>query len=285
MVYCLDYRSPTRPEFRSGRSAARLARLLREQEVGSSNLPAPTNSASSSRGPAAPRRVLFAFPAAGAGRLPGAFLGLSLLLAAVFLTGFASPAWAASRSDAVYTVRKGDSLSRIAARTGVGISDLRKANSLRGDIIHPGQKLKVPRPLRRFDRSDNRWRRPHNRSGARILREFGARRNSLGVQVPHTGVDIALPLGTTVVAPATGVVRYVGEQDGYGLLLIIEHAAGRASVLGPFDRDSLKVALDDVALRGDPLGRTGDPVEGDEPYLHMEVRIDGKAIRPTVLLR
>lgn len=192
---------------------------------------------------------------------------------------------AAAENDAVYTVRTGDSLSRIASRIGVSISDLRHKNSLRGDVIHPGQKLLVSRPLRRFGRADNRWRPPYGSSSARVLRDFGPRRNSLGVSVPHSGVDIALPLGSRIVAPATGVIRYLGEQDGYGLLLIIEHAAGRTSVLGPFDRDSLRIVLDDLVLGGDLLGRTGAPVEGDVPYLHVEVRINGRAIRPNVLLR
>lgn len=44
-----------------------------------------------------------------------------------------------------YTVRKGDTLSRIARRHDVGLGDLARANdmSLR-DVIRPGQKLKIP---------------------------------------------------------------------------------------------------------------------------------------------
>lgn len=46
-------------------------------------------------------------------------------------------------APAVYEVRKGDSLARIAERTGVAIEDLRRYNRLRGNVIHPGQVLQL----------------------------------------------------------------------------------------------------------------------------------------------
>ncbi len=46
---------------------------------------------------------------------------------------------------ATYTVRKGDSLERIARRNGVSVATLAKANGIRTNrVIHPGQKLKLP---------------------------------------------------------------------------------------------------------------------------------------------
>ncbi len=192
---------------------------------------------------------------------------------------------ALAENDAIYTVRGGDNLSVIASRIGVTLGDLRRANGIRGDLIRPGQKLKVPRPLRRLTRASLNWRRPQTSGRAIVIRDFGPRRNSLGVTVPNTGVDLAVPRGTRIVAPATGVVRYAGEQEGYGFLLIIEHAAGYTSVLGPFDPAALKVRLDDLVLRGDALGKTGAPLEGEKPYLHVELRRNGKAVRPDPLLR
>lgn len=44
-----------------------------------------------------------------------------------------------------YTVRKGDSLSRIASRHGISLSALRRANRISGDLIRPGQLLTIPR--------------------------------------------------------------------------------------------------------------------------------------------
>ncbi len=44
-----------------------------------------------------------------------------------------------------YVVRNGDTLSEIAVKNGVNIKALRRANGLKNDVIHVGQKLSIPR--------------------------------------------------------------------------------------------------------------------------------------------
>jgi LysM repeat protein len=44
-----------------------------------------------------------------------------------------------------YTVKKGDTLSAIASRHGSTVAKIRSANGISGSMIHPGQKLKVPK--------------------------------------------------------------------------------------------------------------------------------------------
>lgn len=44
-----------------------------------------------------------------------------------------------------YVVKKGDSLSAIATRNGSSVAAIRKANGISGTLIHPGQKLVVPK--------------------------------------------------------------------------------------------------------------------------------------------
>ncbi len=44
-----------------------------------------------------------------------------------------------------YVVKKGDSLSVIASRTGSSVSAIQKANGIKGTLIHPGQSLVVPK--------------------------------------------------------------------------------------------------------------------------------------------
>ena len=43
-----------------------------------------------------------------------------------------------------YTVKKGDSLSRIASRNGTSVAALRRVNGIKGDLIRPGQVLRLP---------------------------------------------------------------------------------------------------------------------------------------------
>lgn len=54
----------------------------------------------------------------------------------------AAPAVPAS-SSSTYTVRSGDTLSGIAARTGTTVASLRQVNSLRSTVIYPGQVLRI----------------------------------------------------------------------------------------------------------------------------------------------
>lgn len=44
-----------------------------------------------------------------------------------------------------YTVKKGDSLYAIAKRNRTTVSALQKANGIKGSVIHPGQRLVIPR--------------------------------------------------------------------------------------------------------------------------------------------
>jgi len=44
----------------------------------------------------------------------------------------------------IYTVQKGDYLSKIAEKFKVNIDELKRVNNLKNDIIYPGQKLIIP---------------------------------------------------------------------------------------------------------------------------------------------
>ena len=57
-----------------------------------------------------------------------------------------STATSGSAPTGRYTVRRGDSLSRIGARVGASVAQLRAWNGIRGTTIHIGQTLKVPGP-------------------------------------------------------------------------------------------------------------------------------------------
>ncbi|MDO9319691.1 MAG: DUF5715 family protein [Gammaproteobacteria bacterium] len=71
------------------------------------------------------------------------------LVAAQTLTATVTPAvmittTAEVETNREYVVRRGDTLSEIATKTGASIAQLRSANGLRGDLLQIGQKLQVP---------------------------------------------------------------------------------------------------------------------------------------------
>lgn len=55
-----------------------------------------------------------------------------------------TPARSTAPQTKNYTVKKGDTLSKIATKNGVTIDALRKANNLKNDNIQVGQRLKIP---------------------------------------------------------------------------------------------------------------------------------------------
>jgi LysM repeat protein len=63
---------------------------------------------------------------------------------AVFAKDYETRVAGLTGSARSYAVRKGDTLSGIAASTGVGVEQLRAANGLRGNLIRVGQKLHIP---------------------------------------------------------------------------------------------------------------------------------------------
>ncbi len=60
------------------------------------------------------------------------------------VTGAAPVEGASAGGEAIYTVKSGDNLTKIATHLGTTVKALRAANSLKTDSIKVGQKLKVP---------------------------------------------------------------------------------------------------------------------------------------------
>ncbi len=207
---------------------------------------------------------------------------VALLALGLLIPFFATPTIA--DDDVWYEVRQGDYLSRIADRFGTTIADLKRDNKLTTDLIHPEQRLLVARPFNRSSPNDIFWRHPYADDTGETLHSFGDQRNG-NVTTRHSSVNMAYPRGARVVAPAHGIVRYLGEQDGYGHLMILDHGSGYATVLGPFDDHNVYVQSGQLVSRGDGLGLTGAPVETGRPYLHIELRRDNKAVDPARLMR
>jgi murein DD-endopeptidase MepM/ murein hydrolase activator NlpD len=207
---------------------------------------------------------------------------LSTLGALVLLMAIVVPL--ALAEDTWYRVRPGDYLFRIAERFGTSVAQLKSDNGLTGDLIYPEQKLRITGLFSRSTSTSVVWRSPFAGRAGETLRPFGDLANG-SVTTRHSGLDMAFPRNSRVVAPAHGVIRYLGEQDGYGLLMILDHGAGFVTVLGPFDAQHTYVQPGQVVSRGDGLGLTGAPVETGQPYLHIELRRDNKAVDPARLMR
>jgi murein DD-endopeptidase MepM/ murein hydrolase activator NlpD len=109
---------------------------------------------------------------------------------------------------------------------------------------------------------------------------FGGRRNPFGggSYEFHTGQDIDAPLGAAVVAGATGQVSFVGWQNGYGQLVVIDHGGGLTTRYGHLSR--IAVSQGATVKRGEFVGNVGSTGRSTGPHLHYEVRINDEPVNP-----
>jgi murein DD-endopeptidase MepM/ murein hydrolase activator NlpD len=98
----------------------------------------------------------------------------------------------------------------------------------------------------------------------------------------HTGVDLAAPMGTPVLAAAAGTARVGFDPNGAGLyVLVIVGAHARVfychlSSVGVSDRQ--------VVSAGQVVGAIGESGRATGPHLHFEVQVDGRSVDPVTWL-
>jgi len=109
---------------------------------------------------------------------------------------------------------------------------------------------------------------------------FGGRRNPFGGSGYefHSGQDIEAPYGAPVVAGASGKVSFVGWQNGYGQLVIVDHGGGLSTRYGHLSH--IDVEINQTVSRGQLLGKVGSTGRSTGPHLHYEVRINDQAVDP-----
>ena len=95
---------------------------------------------------------------------------------------------------------------------------------------------------------------------------------------PHQGVDISVPPGTPIVAPADGVVTFCGQESEYGLLICIDHGNRFSTAYGHL-KEAL-VQTGDQVKTGQVVGTVGTSGNSTGPHLHYEVRIQGNPVNP-----
>lgn len=95
----------------------------------------------------------------------------------------------------------------------------------------------------------------------------------------HTGIDLAAPVNSPVVAAADGVVSLVGRDPwGYGNYVVITHAGGLATLYGHLN--AVEVAVNQQVTRAQEIGLEGSTGLSTGPHLHFEVRSDGTPTDP-----
>lgn len=94
----------------------------------------------------------------------------------------------------------------------------------------------------------------------------------------HTGIDIAVPKGSKIIAANAGKVIYAGYYGGYGYAVIIDHG-GKISTLYAHN-DKLLVKEGDEVEKGQTIAKSGSTGLSTGPHLHFEVRENGQHVDP-----
>jgi murein DD-endopeptidase MepM/ murein hydrolase activator NlpD len=99
----------------------------------------------------------------------------------------------------------------------------------------------------------------------------------------HSGIDIAVPLGTPVRAAGGAVVEKAGTDSAYGLFVLLQHPGHYETLYGHASR--LLVREGDSVQVGQVIALSGSSGHSTAPHLHFEIRLDGKPVDPLTLVK
>jgi murein DD-endopeptidase MepM/ murein hydrolase activator NlpD len=115
----------------------------------------------------------------------------------------------------------------------------------------------------------------------RISSGFGGREHPiLNIWKWHTGVDYAAPTGTPIRATADGMVKFVGQQTGYGNSIELKHQGVYSTLYGHMSAFAHGIKAGQPVTQGQVIGYVGMTGWATGPHLHYEFRIAGVAHDP-----
>ena len=104
-----------------------------------------------------------------------------------------------------------------------------------------------------------------------ITSAFGFRTHPIsGTYSFHTGTDIAAETGTPIAALADGTVDFIGESDGFGLYIQLDHGNGIKSLYAHCSK--LCASKGDAVCKGDRIAEVGSTGNSTGPHLHLELK-------------
>ena len=122
-------------------------------------------------------------------------------------------------------------------------------------------------------------------TGFRVSSRWGAQRVLNGTPArPHYGIDLAVPAGTVIRAPAAGRVT-LAEPDLHfeGGLVLIDH--GQGLITAYLHQSRLEVRAGQDVRRGDSVGRVGMTGRATGPHLCWRMKWRNRNMDPSLLTR
>ncbi len=187
-----------------------------------------------------------------------------------------------------HTVRKGQTLWRIAKLYHVNIHTLARINTIKNvRNLEVGQLIFIPETQATAPTTANMTKKKHIRTekqfilpvNGSVTSHFGQRKNG----TKNKGVDIIAPYGTLVVAAKSGLVGYSNtHMRGLGKMIMVDHQDGYITVYSHLSR--LLVKQGDSVQQGQGIGHIGTSGHTKKPVLHFEIRKNAQPVNPKTLL-
>ena len=99
-----------------------------------------------------------------------------------------------------------------------------------------------------------------------------------GRQEFHDGVDIAIPIGTPIVAPGYGYVVAAGYSASFGWFLRLAHGYYYESFFAHLD--SVPISVGDRVEQGQRIAYSGNTGWSTAPHLHFSIFREGRFVDP-----
>ncbi|WP_041958205.1 peptidoglycan DD-metalloendopeptidase family protein [Sulfurospirillum arsenophilum] len=102
----------------------------------------------------------------------------------------------------------------------------------------------------------------------------------------HAGTDLRTPIGTPILAPADGVVKFVqyNQNSGYGNVVSLSHNYGFESYYAHLLNKPI-VKEGQFVKKGDVIAYSGNSGMSTGPHLHYEIKFIGRLLDPEPFLR
>jgi len=99
----------------------------------------------------------------------------------------------------------------------------------------------------------------------------------------HTGLDLAVPVGSDVRASGGGRVKQTGTDSAYGEFVLLQHPGGYETMYGHLSRVVIQQGA--MVRAGQVIGLSGSTGRSTAPHLHFEIRRGGQSVDPLTMVR
>ncbi|MCO5101302.1 MAG: M23 family metallopeptidase [Burkholderiaceae bacterium] len=99
----------------------------------------------------------------------------------------------------------------------------------------------------------------------------------------HKGTDFAAPIGTKVRSSGDGVIEFIGQQRGYGNVIVVGHRHEIRTLYAHLNGFARDLSVGARVAQGEVIGYVGATGVATGPHLHYEFIVDGENVDPMTI--